>query len=188
MAARTGSIQDGIYKGTSYRVSACALHNRGMIRVEGGDRPGRRRSPRRARAVEVLAAVTAAGGRLALTAGTSERKVSEVAGYLARENCCLTGSGSPASRCPAGPCPQRDCRFRAALPVAMPAFRIVATDCPPGMTWSDRRMSYPPHTMTLCPRTSTSTRSPGSLEALLADKPQRKLQAHGGARLPHHAR
>jgi len=35
--------------------------------------------------VEVLAAVTAADGRLALTASTGERKVSEVAGYLARE-------------------------------------------------------------------------------------------------------
>ena len=38
-----------------------------------------------ARAVEVLEAVTAAGGRLALKADTSEREVTQIAGCLARE-------------------------------------------------------------------------------------------------------
>jgi hypothetical protein len=44
-----------------------------------------------ARAVEVLEAVTAAGGRLALKAGTSEREVSEVAGCLARKGLLTHG-------------------------------------------------------------------------------------------------
>lgn len=45
----------------------------------------------------MLAAVTAASGRLALKAGTNEREVSEVASCLAREGLLLTGSGSPTS-------------------------------------------------------------------------------------------
>jgi hypothetical protein len=118
----SGSCEDGIYEGTSFRISARALHNRGLIRVEGrgpawtakitaeGTRllkeQGRRveaecererreeqaRAERdresqrlRARAVGVLEAVTAAGGRLALKAGTSECEAIEVAGCLARE-------------------------------------------------------------------------------------------------------
>ena len=118
----SGGCKDGIYEGTSFRISARALHNRGLIRVEGrgpawtakitleGTRllkeqsrrveterererreeqaraePERESQRLRARAVEMLAAVTAAGGRLALKAGTNEREVSEVASCLARE-------------------------------------------------------------------------------------------------------
>lgn len=131
----SGGCEDGVYKGNSYRVSARALHNRGLIRVEGrgpawtakitaeGTRllkeQGRRveaererarreeqaRAERgrelqhlRAGAVEVLEAVTAAAGRLALKPGTSEREVSEVAGCLAREGLLPHGSGSPTSQ------------------------------------------------------------------------------------------
>jgi hypothetical protein len=85
------------------------LHNRGLIRVEGrgpawtakitaeGTRllkeQGRRVEAEReresqhlrARAVEVLETVTAAGGRLALKADTSEREVTQIADCLARE-------------------------------------------------------------------------------------------------------
>ncbi len=118
----SGGCEDGIYKGTSFRISARALHNRGLIWVEGrgpawtakitteGTRllkeqgrrveakrerehreeqaraeRGRESQRLRARAVEVLEAITAAGGRLAFKVGTSEREVSEVASCLARE-------------------------------------------------------------------------------------------------------
>jgi hypothetical protein len=118
----SGGCEDRVYEGNSYRVSARALHNRGLIRVEGRGpawtakitaegtrllkeqgrrveaerewarreeqaRAGRERESQhlRARAAEVLEAVTAAGGRLALKAVTSEREVSEVAGCLTRE-------------------------------------------------------------------------------------------------------
>jgi hypothetical protein len=101
----SGGCEDGVYEGNSYRVSARALHNRGLIRVEGrgpawtakitaegtrllkeqarrveAERERARREEQaraereresqrlRARALEVLVAVTAAGGRLALTA------------------------------------------------------------------------------------------------------------------------
>jgi hypothetical protein len=97
----SGGCEDGVYEGNSYRVSARALHNRGLIRVEGrgpawtaritaegtrllkeqarrveAERERARRAEQaraereresqrlRARALEVLEAVTAAGGRL----------------------------------------------------------------------------------------------------------------------------
>lgn len=118
----SGGCEDGIYEGTSFRISARALHHRGLIRVEGrgpawtakitaegtrllkeqgrrveAERERERREEQaraernresqrlRARAVEVLEAVTAAGGRLDLKADTSEREVTQVAGCLARE-------------------------------------------------------------------------------------------------------
>ncbi|HEV3380689.1 MAG TPA: hypothetical protein VG142_06885 [Trebonia sp.] len=118
----SGGCKDGAYEGTSYRVSARALHNRGLIRVEGrgptwtakitaegtrllkeqarrveaereqARREGQARAEReresqrlRARALELLEAVTAAGGRLALDADSSEREVTQMAGLLAGE-------------------------------------------------------------------------------------------------------
>lgn len=115
--------KDGTYEGTSYRVSARALHNRGLIQVEGhgpawtakitaegtrllreqarrveAERERQRREEQaraereresqrlRARAMmEVLEAVTAAGGRLALDTDYGERKVIQIADCLARE-------------------------------------------------------------------------------------------------------
>jgi hypothetical protein len=113
--------KDGTYEGTSYRVSARGLHNRGLIRIEGrgptwtakiategrrllkeqarrieAERERERRAEEaraereresqrlRARAVEVLEAVTEAGGRLALKADVSEREVFQIADCLAR--------------------------------------------------------------------------------------------------------
>lgn len=98
----SGGCRGGTYEGTSYRVSARALHNRGLIRIEGrgpawtakitaegtrllkeqarrvdAERERERREEEahaerdreaqqlRARALEVLEAVTTAGGRLA---------------------------------------------------------------------------------------------------------------------------
>ncbi len=117
----SGGCKGGIYEGTSYRVSARALHNRGLIRVEGSgptwtakitaegrrllkeqarrveaerERERREEEARaerereaqrlRARALEVIEAVTAAGGRLALTADYSEREVTQITDCLAR--------------------------------------------------------------------------------------------------------
>jgi hypothetical protein len=117
----SGGCQQGIYEGNSYRVSARALHNRGLILVEGrgpawaakitaegtrllkqqarqveAERLRARRAEEahaeqerelqrlRARALEVLEAVTAAGGRLALDAGYSKREVTQIADCLAR--------------------------------------------------------------------------------------------------------
>jgi hypothetical protein len=119
----SGGCKGGTYEGTSYRVSARALHNRGLIRVEGrgptwtakitaegrrllkeqasrveAERERERREEEaraerereaqrlRARALEVLEAVTAAGGRLALTADYSEREVTQITDCLARES------------------------------------------------------------------------------------------------------
>jgi hypothetical protein len=118
----SGGCKDGSYEGTSYRVSARALHNRGLIQVEGrgqawtakitsegkrllkeqarrveAERERERRAEEaraereresqrlRARAVEVLEAVTEAGGRLALKADVSEREITQIADYLAKE-------------------------------------------------------------------------------------------------------
>lgn len=118
----SGGCQQGIYEGTSYRVSARALHNRGLIAVEGrgpawtakitaegthllkqqarqveAERLRARREEEaraererelqrlRARALEVLEAVTAAGGRFALQPDYSEREVTQIADCLARE-------------------------------------------------------------------------------------------------------
>ena len=117
----SGGCKGGTNEGTSYRVSARALHNRGLIRVEGrgpawtakitaegtrllkeqarrveAERERERREEEartereheaqrlRARALEVLEAVTAAGGRLALTADYSEREVTQITDCLAR--------------------------------------------------------------------------------------------------------
>jgi hypothetical protein len=117
----SGGCKGRTYEGTSYRVSARGLHNRGLIRVEGrgptwtakitaegrrllkeqarrveAERERERREEEaraerereaqrlRARAVEVLEAVTAAGGRLALTADYSEREVTQITDCLAR--------------------------------------------------------------------------------------------------------
>jgi hypothetical protein len=117
----SGGCKDGTYEGTSYRASARALHNRGLIRVEGrgptwtakitaegvrllkeqarrigAERERERREEEarsereresqrlRARALEGLEAVTAAGGRLALTADYSEREVTQITDCLAR--------------------------------------------------------------------------------------------------------
>lgn len=114
--------KDGIYEGRSYRISARALHNRGLIRVGGrgptwtakitpegtrllkeqarrveAERERERREEQaraereresqrlRERALEVLAAVTAADGRLALDSSYSEREVTQIAGCLAKE-------------------------------------------------------------------------------------------------------
>ena len=118
----SGGCKGGTYEGTSYRVSARALHNRGLIRVEGrgsawtakitaegthllkeqarrveAERERERREQEaraerereaqrlRAHALEVLEAVTAAGGRLALTADYSEGEVTQIMNCLARE-------------------------------------------------------------------------------------------------------
>jgi hypothetical protein len=118
----SGGCQQGIYEGNSYRVSARALHNRGLILVEGrgpawaakitaegtrllkqqarqveAERLRARRAEEahaeqerelqrlRARALEVLEAVTAAGGRFALQPDYSEREVTQIADCLARE-------------------------------------------------------------------------------------------------------
>jgi hypothetical protein len=117
----SGGCKDRTYEGTSYRVSARALHNRGLIRVEGrgptwttkitaegarlvkeqalrveAERERERREEEaraereresqrlRARALEVLEAVTAAGGRLALATDYSEREVTQITDCLAR--------------------------------------------------------------------------------------------------------
>ncbi|MDX6390409.1 MAG: hypothetical protein QOJ73_1472 [Streptosporangiaceae bacterium] len=117
----SGGCKGGTYEGTSYRVSARALHNRGLIRIEGrgptwtakitsegrrllkeqarrveAERERERREEEaraerereaqrlRARALEVLEAVTAAGGRLALKADYSEREVTQITDCLAR--------------------------------------------------------------------------------------------------------
>jgi hypothetical protein len=124
----SGGCKDGTYEGTSYRVSARALHNRGLIRVEGrrpawtakitaegrrllkeqarrveAERERERREEQaraeqaresqrlRARALEVLEAVTAAGGRLALQPDYSEREVTRVADCLVREGLLRDG-------------------------------------------------------------------------------------------------
>ena len=118
----SGGCQQGIHEGTSYRISARALHNRGLIVVEGhgsawtakitaegtrllkkqarqveAERLRVRRAEEaraeqerelqrlRARALEVLEAVAAAGGRLALQSDYSEREVIQIAECLARE-------------------------------------------------------------------------------------------------------
>lgn len=118
----SGGCKDGTCEGTSYRISARALHNRGLIKVEGSgpawtakittegtrllkqqarrveaerERARREEQARvereresqrlRTRSLEVLEAVTAAGGRLALDAGYSEREVTQMADCLARE-------------------------------------------------------------------------------------------------------
>jgi hypothetical protein len=118
----SGGCKDGSYEGTSYRVSARALHNRGLIKIEGrgptwtakvtaegtrllkeqarrveSERERERRAEEaraereresqrlRARTVEVLEAVTEAGGRLALKVDISEREVAQIADCLAEE-------------------------------------------------------------------------------------------------------
>ena len=117
----SGGCKGGTYEETSYRVSARALHDRGLIRVEGrgpawtakitaegtrllkeqarrieAERERERREEEaraerereaqrlRARPLEVLQAVTAAGGRLALTADYSEREVTQITDCPAR--------------------------------------------------------------------------------------------------------
>lgn len=112
----------GAYEGTSYRVSVRALHNRGLVKVEGsgrtwaakvtadgerllreqarrveaerqkGQREEQARAERerdrqrlRTRALEVLESVTAAGGRLDLGTGVSEREIGQIEELLAGE-------------------------------------------------------------------------------------------------------
>jgi ATP-dependent exoDNAse (exonuclease V) alpha subunit len=144
----SGGCKGGTYEGNSYRVSARALHNRGLILVEGRGtawtatitaegtrllkqqarrveterererREGEARAERdreaqrlRARALEVLEAVTAAGGRLALTADYSEREVTQITDCLARGNLLPDGqrlAHEPTRMDPNGPGPRRD--------------------------------------------------------------------------------
>lgn len=113
---------DGVYDGTSHRVSARGLHNRGLIQVAGRSKTWtakitlqgtqilqeqttrvevarqrerqeaqaraereRERQLLRARAIEVLDAVVAAGGRLELEADINDRGIEQIEGFLARE-------------------------------------------------------------------------------------------------------
>lgn len=140
----SGGCEDGVYEGNSYRVSARALHNRGLIRIEGrsttwtvkitaegrrllkeqarrveAERERERREEEaraerereaqrlRARALEVIKAVTAAGGRLALTADHSEREVAQITDCLEREPATRRTAVRPRAD-PDGPHPWRD--------------------------------------------------------------------------------
>lgn len=119
---------DDVYDGTSHRVSARSLHNRGLIQVSGKSttwaakitpqgtrilqeqttrvetarqrerqeaqaRAEREREQQllRARAVEVLDAVVAAGGRLELGADINDRGIEQIEGLLAREGLLPVG-------------------------------------------------------------------------------------------------
>lgn len=114
--------KEGVYQNTSYRVSARALHNRGLLSVAGNgkswtasitpegcrrldeeakrieaQREAQRREEQaradrerekarlRERAMEVLEAVLAAGGRLDLGGGKTNREIAEIEACLARE-------------------------------------------------------------------------------------------------------
>ena len=118
----SGGCKDGVYEGTSHRVSARALHNRGLIRVEGRggtwtaaitpdggrrlkeqaerieaerERERREEEAQRERereqqrllerAVEVLDAVTAAGGRLKLGSDIDNHEIGQMESCLAKE-------------------------------------------------------------------------------------------------------
>lgn len=119
---------DGVYDGTSHRVSARSLHNRGLIQVAGRSktwtakttpqgtrilqeqtkrvevarqrerqeaqaRAEREREQQllRARAIEVLDAVVAAGGRLELGADVNDRGIEQIEEFLAREGLLPVG-------------------------------------------------------------------------------------------------
>lgn len=118
----TDGCPDGVYDGTSHRVSARGLHNRGLIKVAGRSKTWtakitpqgtrilqeqtkrveaarqherkeaqaraereRERQLLRARAIEVLDAVVAAGGRLELGSDINGRDIEQIEGCLARE-------------------------------------------------------------------------------------------------------
>ncbi len=119
---------DGVHDGTSHRVSARSLHNRGLIQVAGKSktwtakitpqgtqvlqeqttrvesvrqrerqesqaRAEREREQQllRARAIEVLDAVVAAGGRLELGADINDRDIEQIERFLAREGLLPVG-------------------------------------------------------------------------------------------------
>lgn len=119
---------EGVYQGTSHRVSARALHNRGLVLIEGQGKTWaatitpkgtqllkehaarieaerkrerreeearaeseRKRQEQRNRAVELLEAVAAAGGRLELRADVQSHEVTGIADCLAREGLLPVG-------------------------------------------------------------------------------------------------
>nr|WP_246044822.1 hypothetical protein [Rhodococcus oryzae] len=119
---------DGVYDGTSHRVSARGLHNRGLIQVVGRSKTWtakitpqgtrvlqeqtkrveaerqrerkeaqaraeqeRERQLLQARAIEVLDAVVAAGGRLELGADINVHGIEQIEGLLAREGLLPVG-------------------------------------------------------------------------------------------------
>lgn len=123
-----GGCPDGVYDGTSHRVSARSLHNRGLIQVVGRSttwtakitpqgtrilqeqttrveaarqrerkeaqaRAEREREQQllRARAIEVLDGVVAAGGRLELGTDINDRGIEQIEGFLAREGLLPVG-------------------------------------------------------------------------------------------------
>lgn len=75
-----------------------AERERGRREEQARAEQERERRRLRARALQVLEAVTQAGGRLDLGSDSSEREIGQIQSCLAREGLLPTASGSPASR------------------------------------------------------------------------------------------